>query len=296
MSLSAAKESATIGALVAEARRALERAGIPNASQEASWLLAHALKLKSHQLVSEAEHRLSTDAWMEAERTIGRRVSREPLQYILGTQEFCGLEFEVTPDVLIPRPETELLVQEVIRRGGLKSGSTFVDVGAGSGCIAVTLATVLAGPRMIAIDRSPQALAVAKRNAAAHGVNKRIEWLEGDLLAPLVGLGLDGRVDVIVSNPPYIAEAEWARLQPEVRLFEPRGALVAGPFGTELHARLLQEAQLFLSPAGLLFVEIGQGQAAVVRQLAGQIGGYAPLVVLSDAAGIERVIVAQRVG
>jgi release factor glutamine methyltransferase len=213
----------------------------------------------------------------------------------LSTQEFCGLEFSVSSDVLIPRPETELLVQEVVKREGLTKGSTVVEVGTGSGCIAVTLASILQDAHVIAIDRSPQALSVAKANAATHGVDRKIEWLEGDLLSPLAGRGLDGHVDVIVSNPPYIAEADWDCLAPEVRLFEPREALVAGVTGTEVHERLLCEVKPFLPSGGILLMEIGQGQAPLVRQFAEQTGGYAPLHVIPDGAGIERVIVAQRI-
>jgi release factor glutamine methyltransferase len=254
------------------------------------------LGLESHQLVSCADLEVSDEVRARAGRVIARRLAREPLQYILGTQEFCGLEFSVSTDVLIPRPETELLVQEVVRRGGLKKGSTVVEVGTGSGCIAVTLATVLQHARMIAIDRSPQALGVAKGNAVKHAVDRRIDWLEGDLLNPLAGRGLDGGVDVIVSNPPYIAEADWNSLQPEVRLFEPREALVAGATGTEMHERLLREAKPFLAPAGLLLMEIGQGQVRLIRQLAEEIGGYAPLQVIMDMTGVERVVILQRIG
>ena len=288
--------SRTIGTLLAEARQALDRAGVPNAAQEVQWLMEHVLELKHHQLVSRAEQPLSDEAWARAEHAIGRRVAREPLQYILGTQEFCGLEFQVTPDVLIPRPDTEVLVQETIRRGGLHDGSVLVEVGTGSGCIAVTLATVIPGVRILAIDRSPRALRVAQCNAAAHGVAEKIEWLEGDLLAPLAGRGLEGRVDVVVSNPPYIAEREWGGLQPEVRAFEPREALVAGAAGTELHERLLREAKPFLAAGGLLLMELGQGQAPVVCRLAERAGGYAPVQIIPDTAGIQRVAIAQRIG
>jgi release factor glutamine methyltransferase len=226
---------------------------------------------------------------------IARRAAREPLQYLLGTQEFCGLDFQVTPAVLIPRPETELLVQEVIRLGTLKPGSIVVDVGTGSGCVAVTLATILRDVRIVAIDRSPAALAVARANAAKHGVADQIEWLEGDLFSPL-SERYARRVDVIVSNPPYIAEANWAGLQPEVRLFEPRMALVSGPRGTEFHERLLREAQPFLTAGGSLMMEIGQGQASVVRRIAERVGGYGPLRTVEDAAGIERIVIASRLG
>ncbi len=289
-------ELKTVGALVVWARQSLDLAGVSNAAQEAMWLLEHALGVRSHQLVSEVERLVALDAWTRAESLVMRRAAREPLQYLLGTQEFYGLDFSVSPAVLIPRPETELLIKEVVRHVGSHSTVTIVDVGTGSGCVAVTLASLLNGTRILAIDQSPEALAVAKNNAARHAVGDRIEWLEGDLLAPLQGRQLVGSVDVIVSNPPYIAEADWAVLEPEVRVFEPRLALVGGQQGTEFHARLLQDSQEFLAPGGLLVMEIGQDQAPMVRQIAEQVGGYAALRVVEDAAGIERVVIAQRLG
>jgi release factor glutamine methyltransferase len=228
------------------------------------------------------------------ETLVARRAAREPLQYLLGTQEFCGLEFSVGPAVLIPRPETELLIHQVIGRVQSLSEATIVDVGTGSGCVAVTLAARLNGQRIFAIDRSPEALAVAQCNAMRHAVGDRIEWLEGDLLVPLRGRLSEGTVDVIVSNPPYISESDWAGLEPEVRVFEPRMALVGGEQGTEFHERLLRESREFLAPGGLLVMEIGADQAPIVRQLAGQIGGYAGLRIIEDAARIERVVMAQR--
>lgn len=289
-------EVKTVGALAAWARQALAQAGVSHGAQEAMWLLEHALGMRSHQLLSQTDRLVSPAVWTLAESLIARRVAREPLQYILGTQEFCGLEFSVSPSVLIPRPETELLVREVVRQHRVGHAATLIDVGTGSGCLAVTLAATLRGSRVLAIDRSADALQVAKRNAVRHGVLEAIEWLQGDLLAPLAGRGLEDRVDVILSNPPYIAERDMPGLQPEVRLFEPHLALVGGPLGTEFHRRLLQEALPFLVPQGLLMMEIGQGQAAAVRALAQDIGGYAPVAVVDDAAGIERVVIARKLG
>jgi release factor glutamine methyltransferase len=258
------------------------------------WLLERAFAVRSHQLVSQTDRLVSPDVWAGAESLVARRVAREPLQYLLGTQEFCGLEFAVGPAVLIPRPETELLIHHVVDHAQALSDATIVDVGTGSGCVAITLATRLNGKRILAIDRSPEALAVAQRNAMRHAVRDRIEWLEGDLLAPLRGRLSEGAVDVIVSNPPYISESDWAGLEPEVRVFEPRMALVGGEQGTEFHERLLRDSREFLVPGGVLVMEMGAGQAPSVRQLAEQIGGYAALRIIEDAAGIERVVMAQR--
>ncbi len=288
-------ELKTVGALVAWARQSLVQARVSNGAQEAMWLLGHALEVRSHQLVSLADRLVSPDVWGRVETLVARRVAREPLQYLLGTQEFCGLEFSVSPAVLIPRPETELLIHHVVDHVHTLSDATIVDVGTGSGCVAITLAARLNGRRILAIDRSSEALGVAQVNATKHGVRDRIEWLEGDLLEPLRDLQGADSVDVIVSNPPYISESDWAGLEPEVRVFEPRMALVGGKEGTEFHERLLRESWEFLVPGGLLIMEMGAGQAPIVRQLVEQIGGYAGLRIIEDAAGIERVVMAQRV-
>lgn len=288
-------ELKTVGALVAWARQSLVQAGISNGVQEAMWLLEHAIGVRSHQLVSQTDRLVSPDVLALVESLVARRVVREPLQYLLGSQEFCGLEFSVSPAVLIPRPETELLIHQVIGHVQPLAKAAIVDVGTGSGCVAITLASRLNGRRILAIDRSPEALGVAQFNAMKHGVRDRIEWLEGDLLSPLQARQATGTIDVIVSNPPYISESDWAGLEPEVRVFEPRMALVGGEQGTEFHERLLRESREFLVPGGLLVMEIGAGQAVAVRQLAEQIGGYAALGIIEDAAGIERVVMAQRV-
>lgn len=286
----------TVGELVTWARQSLDHAGTENSAQEALWLLAFALELEQHALVSRAEQPVTAEQLACAKMAVSRRMAREPLQYILGTQEFCGLDFGVSASALIPRPETELLVHAVLKEAGLAEGATLVDVGTGSGCLAVTLATILDGVRIVAVDCSAEALKLAKSNAVKHGVGKKIEWIEGDLVTPLRDRNLIGAVDVIVSNPPYIAEGEWERLQPEVRNFEPRSALVAGQKGTEFHERLFRDSKELLVPDGLLVMEIGQGQLPLVRQAADQAGGYTGFQSVKDEAGIERVMIARRAG
>lgn len=294
MSAPIAADSTTIGMLIAWAQRSLDTAGSMNASQEALWLLAYALGMNHHELASRREQVISGEGLARAESVVSRRKAREPLQYILGTQEFCGLDFHVNPAVLIPRPETELLVQETLREGGFAEGAVLVDVGTGSGCVAVTLATILSGMRIFALDCSGDALTVAKGNAERHGVSDGIIWKEGDLLSPLRECNLGRSVDAIVSNPPYIAEEAWTGLQPEVRDYEPRLALVAGQKGTELHERLLHDALPFLRSGGLLVMELGQGQAPLVRRAAEQVGGYTGFQTVKDESGIERVMIARR--
>jgi release factor glutamine methyltransferase len=214
----------------------------------------------------------------------------------LGTQEFCGLEFEVNPSVLIPRPETELLVRETIRRLPRVRHPTLVDVGTGSGCLAVTLARSVSEGTMLAIDLSASALETAKRNGDRHDVGSTITWLEGDLLAPLEGRGLERSVTAIISNPPYIQEAEWPTLQPEVRLYEPPMALIAGPRGTEMHERLLIEATPFLKPGGLLIMEFGKGQGAALCKKVTSMAAYKSAEIVPDEAGIDRVLIVERAG
>lgn len=287
---------ATLGEVIAEARRLLEQAGIESAAQEAFWIVEHVLCLPAHRVAADRDRLLSHAELLTARGLVGRRVGREPLQYILGTQEFCGLEFDVNPAVLIPRPETELLAQYVMQRIPVERQAIIVDVCTGSGCIAVAIARLRPRARLIATDLSDTSLDVARQNAARHAVVERITFLEGNLLEPLGEQKLEGCIDVIVSNPPYIGEADWATLQPEVRLFEPRGALVAGHQGTELHERLLQEAGQYLSPGGVLIMEIGAGQARALRRIVNQISGYRFHQLVYDAAGLERVVIVERVG
>jgi len=286
----------TAGEVIVEARQMLEQAGIESAGQESFWIVEHVLRLPAHHVIADRDRLLSHAEVLAARGLIRRRVGREPLQYILGDQEFCGLKFAVNQAVLIPRPETELLVEYVAQRIPVDRQATIIDVCTGSGCIAVAIARLRPRARVIATDLSSPSLDVARQNATRHAVCERITWLEGDLLEPLVKLELEGTIDVIVSNPPYIAEADWAMLQPEVRLFEPRGALVAGPQGTELHERLLREAGRYLSPGGALIMEIGAGQARAMRRIVDQIPGYRFHRLVYDAAGLERVVIIERVG
>jgi len=285
----------TLASVMVDARRRLLAAGVEAADREARWLIWHALGLTGSSPLVDSARLLDGYELTKVDAYVTRRALREPLQYILGTQEFCGLEFDVNPAVLIPRPETELLVQEVIRRLPRGGRPTLVDVGTGSGCVAVTLARALPSARIYATDLSVQALATAKRNALRHGVDSAICWLEGDLLAPLTGGPCDGAVTAIVANPPYIRESEWNSLQPEVSSYEPRMALVAGATGTELHERLLNEAASFLAPGGLLAMELGQGQSADLRAKIETMPVYTSVDILSDEAGIDRIVIVERV-
>lgn len=284
------KTGMTVAELLNRSQRALTHAGVDTAALEVSWLLEKALRTTGLKLRLERHRKLTERECAEVETLISRRTAREPLQYILGTQEFCGLDFEVGPAVLIPRPETELLIEEAVQAVIGKNQPIMVDIGTGSGCLAVTLATLLPSAEVYAVDCSSTALAMVRKNIARHSVEGRLSCVLGDLCSPLECLQLGGRVDVIVSNPPYIAEHEWPALQPEVRNFEPRGALVAGPIGIETHSRLIDQAWRYLTSGGWLFMEVGKGQSDAVRRLAAQTGRYADAIVRRDAAGIERIV------
>jgi release factor glutamine methyltransferase len=284
----------TVGSLIGDIRARLSAAGIESSKQEAVWLIESVLGFSGVGQIIDRERLLTTSEVAKVQTLVARRATREPLQYILGTQEFCGIEFAVTPAVLIPRPETELLVEEVLRRISPAQQTTFVDVCTGSGCIAVAVARLRSRMRVIATDISSASLKVAQQNARRHGVYERITWLEGDMLEPLAEKKLDACVDVLVANPPYIAEADWSDLQPEIRDFEPRRALVAGPRGTECHERLLKDAHRYLSPGGALIMEIGAGQGKAVRRVVETIGGYGTVRLLRDTADIERVVIVER--
>jgi len=283
----------TIGELARHGTALLSHAGIELAAQETAWLLEQALRMTQLELRLNESQAVEGERLGRAQALLARRAGREPLQYLLGTQEFCGLEFEVEPDVLIPRSETEGLVEAVTR---LASGNrpVIADIGTGSGCIAVSLARRLPRAALYATDCSAAALRVARRNAERHGVAANITWLDGDLLGPLRSNGLSGRVNVIVSNPPYIAEREWEALQPEVRLFEPRIALAGGEDGLAVYRRLVQEAPEFLSAGGWLIMEVGQGQAESVRMLLDTTKQYGVVDVRPDQAGIDRVVCARK--
>ena len=226
---------------------------------------------------------------------IERRLAGEPIQYITGEAEFYGLSFHVNRDVLIPRPETELLVEKAIelvgklRRSNATSSPRIVDVGAGSGAIAVALAHKLPFAEITASEISAAALVVARANAARHGAADRIRFLEGDLLAPVAG----EQFDLIVSNPPYVPEADRATLDVEVRNFEPAQALFAGNDGLAIYRRLLPESFKALAAGGVLLLEIGFGQQQAVQSLLEK-DGFTGIEFFADFQGIPRVAVAQR--
>jgi len=284
--------------LIEAINRASEKlisAGISNARLDAEVLFSHIFVRDRAWIITHRNDALDEARLPLFEAAVNRRAHREPLQYITGRQEFWGLDFNVTPDVLIPRPETELVVEsalKIIRPAG--RAVVVVDLCTGSGCIAVSLAKESDTVRIFATDTSERALAVAKGNAQNNKVSDRIRFLEGDLFGPMVELDLQGRVDLIVSNPPYVRSGDVPALQPEVRDFEPQLALTAGPEGTEIQERIIDAAPGFLRQGGSLIMEMGQGQSEPLIGIVKDTCKYKIPEILQDLAGIERVIIARK--
>ena len=283
-------EDGTLAGIVRKGVSILAAAGLDNAENEAAWIVAFALGIDRLALHVNDRHTVSTADRSRAMALLNRRGEREPLQYLLGTQEFCGLEFEVGPEALIPRPETELLVEEMSRLNPGHGSPLIADIGTGSGCIAIALSKALLTAKVYAVDLSEDALSLARQNAVRHGVDDRVILLQGNLFGPLERLELAGKLTAVVSNPPYIADEDFAGLPQEVGRYEPRLALAGGPDGLAIHRRIIHDALSYLSSGGILAVETGQGQAERVSRLARRQGGYRHISVIPDAAHIERVV------
>ncbi|MBE3587374.1 MAG: peptide chain release factor N(5)-glutamine methyltransferase [Thermoanaerobacteraceae bacterium] len=281
------------GALAA-ARAFLQQKNIPAAPLEAEVLLAHVTGLDRPGLYREAGRRLTPREEARLWELLHRRAAGEPVAYLTGRREFMGLDFLVTPDVLIPRPETELLVETALAllRGHCTQRLLLADVGTGSGAIAVSLARYFPAATIYATDLSAAALAVAVENARRHGVSGRICFLQGDLLSPVQEILPPGSLSLVAANLPYIPSREMGRLMPDVALYEPRLALDGGDDGLALYRRLIPGAHRLLVPGGYLLMEIDPAQAP----------SFAPLLpeedwsyrVERDLAGRERLVVARK--
>jgi release factor glutamine methyltransferase len=270
--------------LIAEGARALARAGLPGPRRDAEWLLAGVLGVERLALYTDPPALGDGDARRFAD-ALARRVVHEPLQYILGWEEFRGHRFRVSPAVLVPRPETELLVEGVIEL--LPAGARLADVGTGSGVIACAIAMARPDVRVVAIDVSVEALAVAAGNVACLGLDDRVALVAGDLSAPLGGR--QAALDLVVANLPYIPASVLPALPVEVRGWEPRLALDGGPDGTRVTRRLIADAPRVLRPGGALVMEIGEGQA-VPLAAAMRAAGFCDIATRSDLSGVERYI------
>lgn len=268
-----------------------EKSGITEARLDAEVLLASVLQCPRLELHLKKDERVPEDALKRYKAMIAERARRKPISYILGEREFMGLRFKVNSHTLIPRPETEILVEETIK---LLSGGEeiVVDVGAGSGNIPVSLAKASPKLRVYATDISIEALRVAQENVDRHGLSGRITLKQGDLLAALANEGLEGRVSVITSNPPYIAESEMKSLEPELS-FEPALALVgSGEDGTGIYRRIAREAKDFIRKGGYLVFEMNANRRPEIE--ATVIGeGFTAISVKKDYSGLDRVLIAQ---
>ena len=284
--------SLALAEAVALGRGRLCAAGVETADLEARVLLERAAGLDRAALLSRGREPLDPAVAERYERLLADRERRIPLSYLTGEREFWSLPLAVDARVLVPRPETETLVEAALERLG--PSARVADVGTGSGAVAIALATERPGAAIWAVDRSGPALEVARANAAAHGVGERIVFLEGDLAAPLAQL--EGTLDAVVSNPPYVPSAEIERLEPEVRDHEPRLALDGGEDGLAVIARLVAQAPWPLRPGGWLLLEVGAGQAGAVAALLRDAGAWDPAQTLRDLAGVERVVAARRRG
>ncbi len=253
-------------------------------------LLAHARGCQRIELYTRFDDVLSDTQRDVMRPLVRRRAQAEPVAYLVGHREFYGLDFRVTPDVLIPRPETETLVMELLDSAKQRTEPRILDVGTGSGCIAVAAAVNAPKTRIVATDVSRAALTVARENATAHDVADRIDFRQGNLFEPIKP---GERFDIIVSNPPYVAEDEMETLQADVRLHEPHLALVAGPDGLDVMRRLINAAPNHLVAGGHLLVEIAPEQAAAACDLLTSQGTYAGIDLIKDLAGRPRVIRAQ---
>lgn len=285
----------TIQAVLAWAGSYLESYDIKTPFLDAQVLLSHCTGLDKAGLYREGG-RFLIPAEEEAYRCLVlRRVKKEPVAYLTGRKEFMGLELEVNPAVLIPRPETELLVEKSLvlsARYWADQAVLIVDVGTGSGAIAISLAKYLPCARLYAVDISLSALEVARRNAVVQEVGSRITFLEGDLLFPLAGLGLEGRVNLIVANLPYIRTSDLDNLMPDVGLYEPRLALDGGPDGLCFYRCLLSQARGFLSQPGYVLMEIGEEQGRKITFELASAGWKCEII--SDLAGRDRLAVAEK--
>ncbi len=267
----------------------LTRAGTGDLRKDAGLLLMFALGRDRAYIFSHPEYPLTEPEAARYDEAISKRVQGMPPQYITGHQEFWGMDFIVSPSVLIPRPETEHLVETVLELARSMEHPRIVDVGTGSGCIALALAKELPRAEVYASDISPEALDIARANAKQHSLEQRVIFCRSDLLEAFLQ---ENDFDFVVSNPPYISELEKEQLQAEVRDFEPHLALFAGPSGYDVIEKLTKKAIAVLKPGGWLAMEIGAGQETKLRQL---LSSWRQVQFTNDLRGIPRVAAARRV-
>jgi release factor glutamine methyltransferase len=272
----------------------LRSEGIDRPRTNAELLLGAILNAKKIELYLERDRVLTSQHIDKFDEYIRERVSGRPLQYIIGNTEFFGLEFTVNEKVLIPRPETETLVETVIRLLKDCPRPKIVDLGTGSGAIAISLAKNLAGSSVYATDISSDALKVARENARRNQVESRIDFLCGDLFEALRNQRFEGVIDCVASNPPYVSQEEFDRLPKEVRDYEPIVALKTDEEGTSFHRKIIENSLDFLKANGMLIMEVGLGQAGRVADLIGDRKEFKGAEIKKDLGGIERIVIARK--
>lgn len=277
----------TIGGILKWTEQYFGGKGIENPRLDAEVLLSYVLQKERIYLYVHFDEPLEAAEMSAFHDLVRRRVQHEPVAYLIGSREFMGLDFAVDPSVLIPRPDTEILVQAAIERLKLTGGVDFADLGTGSGAVCLSVLHYLPATRAVTVDISPAAIEVAKENAASLAVAERVEFRQGDFLTPLRGQ----EFAAILSNPPYIPDADIAALAPEVRTAEPHLALAGGEDGLDFYRRLVSGAAALLQPGGFAAMEIGIHQADAVVQLAQEHPAWGRVEVLRDLAGLERVVV-----
>lgn len=294
----------TVSEILDKVTSYLKREGIPEPGIDAGVLLAHVLEIERLEIYLNLDCRVTEKGLLAYKKLIERRVKREPVAFIVGYKEFMGLKFFLNKHVLIPRPETEILVEKVIEKAqnikksesygyGGDSSLTIVDLCTGSGNIAISLARNIASCKIYAIDISESAIQVARRNARFHKVEGRVEFLLGDLFSPLEKLNSDLAVDFVVSNPPYVKSRDLVLLPPEIKK-EPLSALEGGDEGLNFYQRIIPEALKYLIDGGYLIMEIGDYQGKTVMNLIKKEKQFYPSQLVKDYAGLDRVVVAQK--
>ncbi len=284
------EQSWTIGRLLDWTTQFFQQKGSESPRLDSEVLLAHALGCKRIDLYTRHTEEAPAQGRQRFRELVRQRIEGCPVAYLVGHKEFFSLEFEVNRAVLIPRPDTECVVVECLRLAKDVTEPTLLDIGTGSGCLAIAIAKHHKTAQVTAIDISPEALAVASRNAARHGVAERIRFLQGDLFAPIPA---GERFDFILSNPPYIPHDDIAKLPPGVRDYEPHVALDGGADGFAVFDRLIAEAPAHLKPDGYLLLEIGSPQEQPARERIGKYEGYELAKTVYDGSGHPRVLVAR---
>ncbi|MDI6783066.1 MAG: peptide chain release factor N(5)-glutamine methyltransferase [bacterium] len=286
----------TIQEILRQAEQRLKSAGIDSARLDSEVLLAYVLGYSRSELLVHSAQQLNSDQMVEFLKLVQARKEHQPVAYLTGIKEFMGLDFLVTPEVLIPRPETEILVETTLQiiSNLAKQKLRILDIGTGSGNIAISLAKQLELAEVVALDISEQAIAVAKQNAILHQVNDRIRFIKSALFDNISET--ENRFEIIVSNPPYIPEPEFEQLSLDIREYEPHQALTGGNDGLNIIRKIIQESADYLTQQGYLIMELGDGQAKKVRNLIEQSSQFdiQSTRFIFDLAGKERVVVTKR--